>query len=107
MLQKWPFVSSGLVGHDELTIDVGVALRADLGQGRWSQSLNGAPLRKAPSFFTKTGRWNGNSLFLDFAKRFLEGGGVLGCQHAVLPPTQHRGCAGKMGIFRSPIGITE
>ena len=44
---------------DELAIAVGVALQlgADLGQaGGRSQSLNGAPLRKAPGFFIRTGR---------------------------------------------------
>ena len=44
---------------DELSIAVGVLLQlgANLGQrGRQSQSLNGAPLRKAPGFFISTGR---------------------------------------------------
>ena len=44
---------------DELSVSVGVLLQldADLGRaGGKTQSLNGAPLRKAPGFFISTGR---------------------------------------------------
>ena len=44
---------------DELTIAVGVALQPGTTwakAGGRSQSLNGAPLRNAPGFFTRTGR---------------------------------------------------
>ena len=54
-----PMIENRAQYLDELAIAVGVRrqLGADLGQrGRRSQSLNGAPLRKAPGFFISTGR---------------------------------------------------
>jgi len=52
-------IEHGAQHLDELSVSVGMLLQLDatwVSAGGRSQSLNGAPLRKAPGFFISTGR---------------------------------------------------